>query len=444
MLLFNSAAPPRSRQRLRILEPSWGDNLAQDPAAHSRFVLLTIRSSRRSEAYAQAAGLVVPVRIAGDADRSASDFLAVIDANPSSKTYGQVVSRAPIGTTGTMPHHVEYEFPADNHLFANGWVAGRSFIFDLNEPVKPRIVMQFAARNGYTFPHSFVRLPNGHVLVTFQSHGAGYAPGGGLVELNERGEVVRSASAVDPAVSKDLIWPYSLAVAPKLDVAVESMTPMGMPEWAKLPIGSWPKKQIDEQITAHLQVWRLSDLTLIKTIELPGDNGKHNQWPAEPRLLADGTVYVNTFSCGLYRMKDLGSTQPSAEQVFIFPGSGESMMTTCGVPVVVGHYWVQPAAALPGLIVLDIRHPEKPVEVSRLLLDHEHHMPHWLAADRNGDRLVLTGDNQSWVLVLQLNQNTGKLAIDETFHAEGASAPGVVFEGKEGRSLVHGAVFGPR
>lgn len=379
---------------------------------------------------------------AGDAERKASDFLAVIDANPSSSTYGQVVNRAPVGATGTMPHHLEYEFPADNHLFASGWAAGRGFVFDLSDPLKPRIVGQFAGRDGYVFPHSFVRLPNGHVLATFQSHGEGYAPGGGVVELDDKGDVVRSASAVDPAVSKDLIWPYSLAIAPKLGVAVESMTPMGMPAWATPPVGSWPKKQVDDQVTAHVQVWRLSDLALLKTVELPADSAKHNQWPAEPRLLADGTVYVNTFSCGLYRMKKLDTAEPTAEQVFIFPGSGDSMMTTCGVPVVVGHYWVQTVAALPGLVVLDVSHPEKPVEVSRLQLDHAHHMPHWLSADRKSDRLVLTGDEQSWVLVLRLDPTTGKLAIDDKFHAAGASVPGIQFDGKEGRALVHGALFG--
>ena len=52
----------------------------------------------------------------------------------------------------------------------------------------------------------------------------------------------------------------------------------------------------------------------------------------------------------------------------------------CSVPVVIGHYWIQTVAALPGLIALDVTHPEKPVEVSRLALDPQFPMPHWLAA----------------------------------------------------------------
>jgi selenium binding protein SBP56 len=233
---------------------------------------------------------------AGDAARQSTDFLAVIDANPSSPSYERIVRTVSVDETGIMPHHTEYEFPQGNMLIANGWVAGRSSIFDLSQPLKPRLAGQFQDRAGYSFPHSFIRLPNGHVLATFQSHGDGYAPGGGLVELEENGSVVRSASAVDPVVDKDLIWPYSLALVPQLDLVVSSSTPMGMPDWAKLPPASWLLKKINDQVTAQVQIWRLSDLRLLSTVSLPSDgNGKHNQWPAEPRLLPDGSVYVNTF-----------------------------------------------------------------------------------------------------------------------------------------------------
>jgi hypothetical protein len=384
----------------------------------------------------------------GDATHQSTDFLAVIDARPSSPGYGRIVTSLPVAATGIMPHHTEYEFPQSDLLFAEGWVAGRSFIFDLSQPLKPRLAGQFHDRDGYVFPHSFVRLPNGHVLATFQSHGEGYAPGGGLVELDESGAVIRSASAVDPAIDKDLIWPYSLAVVPQVDRVVSSSSPMGWPDWATLPAGSWPAKKINDQETAQVQIWRLSDLRLLNTVTLPPDGGKHNIAPAEPRLLPDGSVYVNTFTCGLYRMKDVNSANPSAELVYSFPG-GDSMHTLCAVPVVVGHYWVQTVAALPGLIALDVSHPEKPVEVSRLTFDSRFPMPHWLAADRNSDRLVITGDEQSWLLVARFDPDKGGLSIDQTFREQGASAPGISFDrqewphGKAGRAIVHGALFGP-
>jgi hypothetical protein len=117
---------------------------------------------------------------------------------------------------------------------------------------------------------------------------------------------------------------------------------------------------------------------------------------------------------------------------------------------VVGRYWIQTVAALPGLIALDVSHPEKPVEVSRLTLDPRFPMPHWLAADRKGDRLVVTDDNQSWVLVARFDPGKGTLSIDQTFRDSGSTVPGISFDreqwphGKGGRAIVHGALFGPQ
>lgn len=179
----------------------------------------------------------------GDAAHKSSDFLAVVDTERSSATYARIVATLPVDVTGTMPHHTEYEFPQGNVLFANGWMGNRTFLFDLNRPLQPRLIGQFQDRSGYTFAHSFVRLPNRHVLATFQSHGEGYAPGGGLVELDETGAVVRAGSAIDSTVDKDLIWPYSLVALPQADRVVSTSTPMGWADWATLPPNSWPQKR---------------------------------------------------------------------------------------------------------------------------------------------------------------------------------------------------------
>ena len=61
---------------------------------------------------------------AGDAEHKASDFLAVIDANPRSPRYATVVASIPTGLPGSHPHHTELEMPAGGHLLANGFAAG--------------------------------------------------------------------------------------------------------------------------------------------------------------------------------------------------------------------------------------------------------------------------------------------------------------------------------
>jgi hypothetical protein len=195
--------------------------------------------------------------------------------------------------------------------------------------------------------------------------------------------------------------------------------------------------------TSHVQIWSLDDLKLLASVALPDDeNGDHHLYPAEPRLLADGSVYVNTFTCGLYRIDGLSSAKPSAKFVHAFP-SGPKEHDMCAVPVVYGKYWIQTAGATNGLVVLDVSNPERPVEVSRLSLDHEFHGPHWVAADRSSGRIAVTGMQDSWVAMLKFDERTGRLSMDKTFGTGG----GVRLDQREwphgasGKAIVHGTVF---
>ena len=88
---------------------------------------------------------------AGDADAKNSDFLAVIDARSESKSYGKVIATVPINATGTMPHHTQYEFPSNAILFANGWAAGRTFLFTLDYPVHRESSGDWAVRQVTVF-----------------------------------------------------------------------------------------------------------------------------------------------------------------------------------------------------------------------------------------------------------------------------------------------------
>ncbi|MGH7635413.1 MAG: hypothetical protein ACRENC_16885, partial [Gemmatimonadaceae bacterium] len=99
--------------------------------------------------------------------RGASEFIATIDADSNSATYGRVLATASTGTVG-MPHHTEHELPPNGHLLANDFHAGRTWLFDLHEPRHPRVLGSFGDVAGYTHPHTFIRLANGRVLSTFQ------------------------------------------------------------------------------------------------------------------------------------------------------------------------------------------------------------------------------------------------------------------------------------
>jgi hypothetical protein len=373
----------------------------------------------------------------GDRDRRQSDFLAVLDVRPKKPTYGHIVTTLPVGDRGVMPHHTELELPVSGILFANGFMAGKTFRFDLTKAEEPRIASSFTQADGYSYPHSYVRLTKGNVLATFQGRGRENVDPGGLVEIAEDGRVVRSASAADPRARHELIRPYSLAVVPALDRVVTTSYDMG--EDMGFKGGRRGRTRV-------VQVWRLSDLSVLKTIVLPpGPKGYEGEQPGEPRVLPDGrTVLVATFACGLYRIVGLEGANPQAEFIHAFGGGG------CAVPVIVGRFWIQSDPSAHALVSLDVSDPGHPVEVSRLELGARH-APHWLALDPGGNRIVIDdrGDGELRVLLATVNRETGALEIDRDFREAGSERPGISFDrtewphGATGPAIPHGAVFGP-
>ena len=376
----------------------------------------------------------------GDTDRQESDFLAVIDVRPESPTYARVLSTIPVSATGTRPHHTEHQLEADRLLFANGFAAGRTFRFDLRDPATPRLLGSFTEMDGYSYPHSFVQLANGHVLATFQGRGSGTMPGtppGGLVEMDREGRLVRSGSARQPVADSMQHRPYSLAILPAIDRVVSTSTSM------------------TADFGAHVQVWRLSDLSLLHTIELPttsaGDghvheaslkapHEGHHMLPGEPRVLADGrTVLLGTFTCGFYRVRNIDSASPQVDFLTAFGGEW------CAVPVLVGSLWIQTVPDEHALVALDVSNPASPREVSRVTFDSTF-KPHWIAFDEGGSR-VIANDGKERLMLVTLDRTTGRLAIDAAFRDDGASAPGVSFtrttwpHGATGSAEPHGAVF---
>lgn len=364
---------------------------------------------------------------ASDAGARTSDFLAVIDADARSAHYGEVVATAPTGVANSRAHHVEHHMPAGGMLFANGFGAGQTFLFDLHDPRHPRVAGSFTNAGEYMHPHSFARTPSGTVLATYQMRGHDNAEAGALVELSAQGKVLRTSAAADPAV-EPFIRPYSLAVVPAIDRVVTTSADMH-----------------GKDISRAVQLWRLSDLKLLRTIRLPpGPGGKENEDPAEARVLADGrTVVVSSFNCGLFLLDGLDGEDPSAEFIHAFAGGGE-----CALPVVAGRYWVA-TDTKGGLISLDMNNPRKPVEVGRLALPGGQG-PHWISLAPDGLRIVVSGGKVAFetrVLMARIDALTGRLSLDERFRDKGSATPGVSFDrtlwphGATGKAIPHGAVF---
>lgn len=364
----------------------------------------------------------------GDQEKKGNDFLAVIDADPSSATYGRLMTTLVTDQKTMLVHHTEYTMPASGMLFANDHYAGRTFIFDLRDPLHPKISASFTDMAGYMHPHSYLRLPNGHVLAAFQhSHHAemqnSVGKSGGLVEIDDQGNVIRSASSADPAFPDALLTPYSLVVLPELDRVVSTNSSMH-----------------DDDIFSGTtyQVWRLSDLKLLKTAYFAvGDNRYEQISPEEPRLGPDGSVFVQTLGCGIERITGISGDEPKSQLVYSFPGNW------CGVPTIVGHYLIQSVPATHGLIVIDIANGAKPVEVSRLKIS-DTYQPHWTGWDAKTQRVVVTG-SEARLYLLKFDPATGALSMDETFHDADGKA-GFNFDrdwpqGWKGVGKPHGVVF---
>jgi hypothetical protein len=368
----------------------------------------------------------------GDAENKGNDFLAVIDADPASASYGHLLTTLATDQKTGYVHHTEYTMPASGMLFANDHDAGRTFIFDVRDALRPRIAGSFTDMAGYMHPHSFVRLPNGHVLATFQhahhemnSNSQGRT--GGLVEIDDSGKVIRSASNADAAFSDALLTPYGLVVLPQIDRVVSTNSSMHL-------------EDIFRGVT--YQVWRLSDLKLLRTEYFDvGENRYAQISPEEPRLGPDGSVFVQTLGCGLERITGIDSDHPRSQVVYSFPGNW------CGVPTIVGHYFIQTAPNIHSVIVLDIANSAKPVEVSRVKFG-DNFRPHWTGWDAKTNRIVVTPgpSGEERLYLLKFDPATGTLAIDEGFH-DGDGKAGFNFSNREwpqgwkGTGAPHGVVF---
>ncbi|HEV7516346.1 MAG TPA: hypothetical protein VGR07_08610, partial [Thermoanaerobaculia bacterium] len=304
---------------------------------------------------ARAAGGEKPSRYlyiwAGDEDGKDADFMAVVDVRPGSPRYGQVIASVPAGVKGSMPHHLEYQLPGPGRwLFGNGHHTEQILLFDLAQPKLPRVHRRLGPVPPFRYPHDFARLPNGNVLVGFLRSdgpspraGDSLVPGGhgGIAELDPEGRVLRSRSAAAAGIS-DPIRPYSFALLPAIDRLLTTSAPMHEPFSADV-----------------VQVWRLSDLKLLSTLPVPparlpngellqtrGHDGQlrptGHRMPFEPRVMADGSVLLNAYGCGFYRVTALQSDTPAIANVYTLKVPPEAMIGGCSIPVVLGRFWLMP------------------------------------------------------------------------------------------------------
>ncbi|MBV8654966.1 MAG: hypothetical protein JO160_02905 [Candidatus Eremiobacteraeota bacterium] len=350
-------------------------------------------------------------------DGAGHDFIAVFDIGDPAD-FGHLVAMLPVETRSQMAHHTNSTMPSNHLLFANDFMADRSYVFDLNDPIKPRVSASFTDAGGYSHPHSFEYLPNGHVLATFQIKGADAS--GGLVELDSKGNVIRTSDATN--VADPYVRPYSVLAIEAQDRVVTTTSPM-TPLTTREPSHS-------------VQVWRLSDLKLLKTVMLPEPKPYEvaRDYTDDATLLSDGkTVLVKTSRCGLFALSDLAGPNPNAQFIYDYGGRGCD-----GVPFAIGNYYVQPTKTEHSIVALDVRDPLHPIEAGRLYLGPAA-LPHWLSREPGTNRFVITGYGsiRTSIHFATIDVETGALTLAPYSIDFNRKWP----DGWDGAAIPHGTVF---
>lgn len=359
---------------------------------------------------------------AGDGDGAESDFLAVLDVRSGSPDRGKTIATTPIGMTSSMPHHMEYSLPpAGELLFMNAHHQEKAMLVDVSDARRVRIVKTFGPPAPLRFPHDFYRTPKGTRLAGFlRSEGPSPYPGetaspgnhGGIAEYRADGTLMRTASAASKVATKP-VRPYAFALLPEIDRLVVTSAAM-----------------MEETSADVIQIYRYSDFTLLETLELPAGrladgrvlNGSQTSGFG-PRVLPDGSVFLNAYGCALYRLSDIASASPKLETVMTIdtperaPGS---IRGSCGIPIVFGNYWLQPVGRIHAVLVLDITNPSAPREVARLATPDTFN-PHWLARDPRSNRLVLGAElgGEEGFYLLRFDDKSGRLSFDESMSSDG-------------------------
>lgn len=127
------------------------------------------------------------------------DYLAVVDADPDSKTYSQVVHRLRMPQVGDELHHFGWNIcsschgmPGDRrYLLVPGLKSSRIHVIDAKDPLNLKmhkvIEPEEVAKAGFSAPHTVHCLPTGAIMISMLGDAKGNAPGGFLL-LNDKFE----------------------------------------------------------------------------------------------------------------------------------------------------------------------------------------------------------------------------------------------------------------
>ena len=217
-------------------------------------------------------------------DVDASDFIGVVDVDPDSATYQEIVERVPMPTRGDELHHFGWNACSSSchteglerrHLVIPGNRSGRIHILDTKDRRNPDLAAVIEPDEVHEYdlsgPHTTHCIPNGKMLISMLGNADGNLPGG-FLELNDDFEIEGRWE-----LPGEIDFNYDFWYQPRHNVMVSS-------EWAA-PATYQPGLDMEDVAAGkyghRLHFWDWENKTVEQTLEL----GEEGLVPLEVRFL---------------------------------------------------------------------------------------------------------------------------------------------------------------
>jgi methanethiol oxidase len=229
-------------------------------------------------------------------EKGGPDFLAVIDVNLASPTYGKVLKKVYVGSSGNEAHHVGYTDDRTK-LWAASLNSDRFFIFDVaSDPMNPKLIKTIdnvKQLTGLTGPHTPYAIP-GRILVSMASGPDGKGAGG-IAEFTNDGKFVASHPATN--------HPYETVIKPEFNRMITSAW-FPQETWVK-PLKEWQPSSWMNPNT--MLVWDLKERKIIQTLTAP-DNPimLAARWMLKPGAKYGYNISNGGNSIWMFKMRDDG------------------------------------------------------------------------------------------------------------------------------------------
>jgi selenium-binding protein 1 len=227
--------------------------------------------------------LAYTVAVAVGTKTKQPDYLATVDLDPASKTFGQVIHRLAMPHVGDELHHFGWNACGSCHgerqrrfLIIPGLVSGRIHVVDTENPRQPKLHRviepeEIVRKTRLTAPHTVHCRPDGLIMISMLGNEKLEGPGGFLLldqEFNVVGTWEKSREGMH--------YNYDFWYQPRHNVMVSS-------EWAS-PRTTRPGFKLDDvqagKYGHHLHFWDWKERTIAQSIDL----GQQGLIPLEVRF----------------------------------------------------------------------------------------------------------------------------------------------------------------